>query len=68
MAGTFFLVLAIPGLRDYFELPLPNSNDMLVAVGIAAIACAVLELGWHIAGWVDRNTRFNLEMAARSNA
>jgi cation-transporting ATPase E len=65
MAGAFFLVLAIPGLREYFELPLPNSNDMLVAVGIAAIACAVLELGWHLAGWVDRNTRFNLEMAAR---
>ncbi len=65
MAGAFFLVLAIPGLREYFELPLPNPNDLLVAVGIAAIACAVLEVGWHLAGWVDRNTRFNLEMAAR---
>ena len=65
MAGAFFLVLAIPGLRDYFELPLPNSNDMMLAVGIAAIACSVLEVGWRVAGWVDRHTRFNLEMAAR---
>ncbi len=65
MAGAFFLVLAIPALRNYFELPLPNSNDLLVAVGIAAVACAVLEVGWHLAGWVDRNTRFDLDMAAR---
>lgn len=65
MAGTFFLVLSVPGLRDYFELPLPNSNDLLIAIAIAATACAVLELGWRIAGWVDRNTSLNLEMAAR---
>jgi cation-transporting ATPase E len=65
MAGAFFLVLAIPGLREYFELPLPNSNDMILALGIAAVACSVLEVGWRVAGWVDRHTRFNLEMAAR---
>jgi cation-transporting ATPase E len=65
MAAAFFLVLAIPGLRDYFELPLPNSNDLLLAIAIAAVACAVLELGWHVAGWVDRHTSINLEMAAR---
>jgi cation-transporting ATPase E len=65
MVGAFFAVLAIPGLRNYFELPLPNSNDMLIAVGIAGAACALLEVGWHLAGWVDRNTHFNLEMAAR---
>jgi cation-transporting ATPase E len=65
MAGAFFLTLSIPWLRDYFALPLPNSNDLLVAVAIASIACALLEVGWHVAGWVDRNTRFNLEMAAR---
>jgi cation-transporting ATPase E len=65
MAGAFFLVLSIPGLRNYFELPLPNSNDLLVAVGVASMACAVLEVGWHVAGWVDRNTRFDLDMAAR---
>jgi hypothetical protein len=65
MAGAFFLVLSVPWLRDYFELPLPNSNDLMLAVAIAAIACAVLEVGWRVAGWVDRNTSVNLEMAAR---
>jgi cation-transporting ATPase E len=65
MAAAFFLVLAIPGLREYFELPLPNSNDLLIAVGVAAVACTVLEIGWHVAGWVDRNTSINLDMAAR---
>jgi cation-transporting ATPase E len=65
MAGAFFIVLSVPALRDYFELPLPNPNDMLLAVGIAATACAVLELGWRIAGWVDRHTSINLELAAR---
>lgn len=65
MAGAFFLILAIPSLRDYFDLPLPNSPDLLIAVGIAGAACALLELGWHVAGWVDRHTNVNLEMAAR---
>jgi cation-transporting ATPase E len=64
MAGAFFLVLAIPALRDYFELPLPNSNDMLIAVGIAGVACALLEVGWRVAGWVDRNTNLDVELAA----
>jgi cation-transporting ATPase E len=65
MVGAFFLVLAIPALNEYFELPLPNSNDLLVAFAVAAVACGVLEIGWHVAGWVDRNTNINLEMAAR---
>ena len=65
MGGAFFLVLTIPWLREYFELPLPNSPDLLLAIGISAIACAVLEIGWRVTGWMDQNTRFNLEMAAR---
>jgi hypothetical protein len=26
----------------------------LAALGIAAVACGVLEIGWRLAGWVDR--------------
>jgi cation-transporting ATPase E len=65
MAGAFFLTLALPQLRAYFELPLPPADALLVAVAVGAAACGLLELGWRLAGWVDRNTSINLEMAAR---
>jgi cation-transporting ATPase E len=65
MAGAFFLTLALPRLRAYFELPLPPADALLVAVAVGAAACGLLELGWRLAGWVDRNTSINLEMAAR---
>jgi cation-transporting ATPase E len=65
MAGAFFLALALPQARAYFELPLPPMDALLVAVGLGAAACGTLELGWRLAGWVDRNTSINLELAAR---
>lgn len=55
MAGAFFLALALPIPNDYFELPLPPMTMLLAAVGSGAIACLVLEVGWHIAGWIDRH-------------
>ncbi len=65
MAGAFVLTLLLPQTRDYFDLPLPGTQAMLAAVGVGAIACGVLEIGWRIAGWVDRNTSIDLDMAAR---
>ncbi len=62
MAGAFVLVLAVPWLREYFDLPLPDVENLLVATGIGAIACGVLEIGWRIAGWVDRNTSINVDV------
>ncbi len=56
------LVLAVPWLRGYFDLPLPGLENLFVATGIGAIACGVLEIGWRIAGWVDRNTSIDLEV------
>jgi cation-transporting ATPase E len=57
MGGMFVVILAVPALRDYFELDLPSFTVTMAALGIAAIACGVLELGWRLAGWVDRNPR-----------
>lgn len=54
MVAAFVGVLAIPPLRRYFALELPDAELVLAAFGIAAIACLVLELGWRIFGWVDR--------------
>ncbi len=54
MAGVFLVVLLLPSLREFFALDLPSATLFLAAIGIAAIACGVLELSWHVAGWVDR--------------
>jgi cation-transporting ATPase E len=57
MAGAFLVVLIVPPLRNYFELDMPDLVVTLAAIGIAAIACSLLEVGWRAAGWVDRNPR-----------
>lgn len=57
MAGLFFLALAIPMPSEYFELHIPSMTMLLSAVGTGAIACMILEAGWHISGWIDRHYR-----------
>jgi cation-transporting ATPase E len=54
MAFLFVLALTIPAARDYFALDLPSPLLFLACIGIGAIACGFLELGWRFAGWVDR--------------
>lgn len=54
MAVAFLLILLIPALRDFFALELPSLVVFFAAIGIAAIACGVLEIIWRAAGWVDR--------------
>lgn len=51
MAVCFVGVLVIPGLRDYFDLPLPDARDITSAVGIGVIASAILEAGWRLTDW-----------------
>lgn len=65
MGVAFLLVLTVPFLSSYFEMPLPSSTNLVTAVGVGASACLLMELGWQVAGWVDRNTDVDLEMAAR---
>jgi cation-transporting ATPase E len=65
MAGLFFLALTIPFASDFFDLPLPDPTSLFVAFGVGAMACAAIEVFWRITGWVDRNTNFDLAMAAR---
>jgi cation-transporting ATPase E len=56
MGSAFVLILAIPWARDYFAITLPPRIELLATIGIAAIACAVLEVGWRVAGVVDRRS------------
>lgn len=55
MVAIFVFILAVPATRKYFALQLPDTELVLAAFGIAAIACAVLEIGWRVFGWVDRH-------------
>ncbi len=52
MVAAFLVVLAVPAIRSFFALHLPPVVVLLAGVGTAAIACAVLELGWHLSGWI----------------
>ncbi|MFF1451888.1 HAD-IC family P-type ATPase [Streptomyces sp. NPDC058274] len=51
MAGAFLLVLVVPWLQHFFALKLVGSVMPWIAVAIAAVAAAVLELLWRL---VDR--------------
>ncbi|MFH8497740.1 HAD-IC family P-type ATPase [Streptomyces coeruleorubidus] len=51
MAAAFLLVLVVPWLQDFFALKLVGVTMPWLAVGVAAVAAATLELTWR---WVDR--------------
>ncbi|MFC9290303.1 HAD-IC family P-type ATPase [Streptomyces sp. NPDC057052] len=51
MGAAFVLVLAVPRLQDFFALKLVGMAMPWTAVGVAAVAAAVLELLWR---WIDR--------------
>ncbi|MFI6037690.1 HAD-IC family P-type ATPase [Streptomyces sp. NPDC051315] len=51
MGAGFLLVLVVPWLQDFFALRLVGMTMPWIAVGIAVVAAAALELLWK---WVDR--------------
>ncbi|MFI7501450.1 HAD-IC family P-type ATPase [Streptomyces sp. NPDC049687] len=51
MGAAFLLVLAVPWLQDFFALKLVGMTMPWIAVGIAVVAAAALEVLWK---WVDR--------------
>lgn len=51
MAGAFLLVLVVPWLQRFFALKLVGMTMPWIAVGVAVVAAATLELSWR---WVDR--------------
>jgi undecaprenyl-diphosphatase len=57
MAAAFAVVLAVPGIRDFFALDIPPLDVVLSAAGIIALAGALLETGrWAVTEW-DRRER-----------
>ena len=61
MAGAFVVVLAVPGLRDFFALELPSSAMIGSAIGLAAMAGVALEFGWQAAGWAREHDHPEIE-------
>ena len=54
VSTTFLITLATPGIREFFDLHLPSTLVSLAGIGVAAIAIAVLELGWQLIDWSRR--------------
>ena len=52
MAAAFGVIMAVPGLQDFFALNPPRAELVLAAIGIAAAGGFVIEMGWRISGWV----------------
>jgi len=51
MVLGFIGTLVIPGLRNYFDLPLPEPRDIATAISIGVIAAAIIEVGWRMTDW-----------------
>jgi cation-transporting ATPase E len=59
MAAAFAVVMAVPGLRDFFALEIPPVRVLLTAVAIAAAAAVLLEMGRRVAlAWERRGGGF----------
>ena len=51
MVVLFIGALVVPFPRDYFDLVLPQFNDIAAAVGFGAVAALVLEVMWRLTDW-----------------
>ena len=52
MAAAFLLIIAMPGLREFFAITSPPPIVWFAAVGIVSLAGLTLEAGWRVAGWI----------------
>jgi len=44
-------LLSIPAGKQFFALDVPAAIVMLAAIGIVALAGAIIELGWRLSAW-----------------
>jgi cation-transporting ATPase E len=54
MVGAVGVILAVPGLRDFYDLRLPPTEVGVEAAIVAGAAVALLEVGWRFAQVVVR--------------
>ncbi len=51
MVGAFVLIMAVPGLRDWFALEVPTGAALWGTIASAAAGVAALEIGWQVRQW-----------------
>lgn len=51
MVVLFIAALVVPMSRDYFDIVLPQTNDIAAAVGFGAVAAGILEVSWRLTDW-----------------
>jgi cation-transporting ATPase E len=51
MGAAFLVVLAVPGLRRFFDFDPPSRYVSLAAVVLVIITALALEGGWRLSGW-----------------
>ena len=56
MAAAFAVIMAVPGLQDFFALNPPRNELVLSAIAIATAGGFVIEVGWRMSGWVRART------------
>lgn len=56
MVALFVGALVVPFPRDYFDLVLPQANDVAAAVGFGAVAAVILEVMWRLSDWTIPGT------------
>jgi cation-transporting P-type ATPase E len=66
MAVAIALILVIPALRDFYALQLPPSDIGIQAAIVAAVAIALLEVGWRFSRVVGSRRNFTQEAATAS--
>src|SRR5690606_12626379 len=48
---AFVATMSVPWSRDFFALESPPTLMTMAAIGVAAVAIAVLEAGWQLIDW-----------------
>ncbi len=68
MVGGFVLVLAVPALREFYALAIPDREAILVGAATAGAAVLLIEVAWTLAQWrrdpADRTRRVALRNPA----
>jgi cation-transporting P-type ATPase E len=55
MGCGYLLALFVPFLADFFALYPDDLPNWGIAVGIGLAGMAILEVGWHVSGWLQRH-------------
>jgi cation-transporting ATPase E len=59
MVASVAIIMAVPGLRDFYALQLPPANVVAEGAIIAGAAIALLEIGWRFSRVIGSRRNFD---------